>query len=575
MAVTAKFVADFRDFNAGVDDASRKLEQFGGATQHAGESTGLLGGILESATEFAVGLGEAFSVEKIIEFGFGALESASKIDELSRATGVSREALQRMSYVTEAFGVTMEDIGRGIEQFSTRLARGDNSATAAVEKLGFSVKDLIASGPENAFLAFADAVSRVEDPMTKDGIASDALGTRLAKILLPALRDLRTAMNDVPKTAIISDENIDKAKKFDEAMSHAGTVARALAVDGFGLLATMIKGTIPGFKDAQEAQDQLSTSMQGFVGPQQQVLTNADLLKNRLSALRSEALLPLTDAQKTAIVELESYGVSHKEIADLVGTSEGAIKRYNDSLRQQEKDVHAAAAAAKEYDAIIAHMDKETFTLAMEHEKQWRAEQLVKTKLVNEAVLAELDAQVKLNAAYGLTADGALKQSSATETLRQALDALHLKKVEGISQEKEEQVLINAYTDALLEEARAQDEVNQAVSEMPQAVGSADASMRQFTGTLVLGIKDLSQLNAALSDFYDQFSGSNVGTPEVAGFNTPVIAPLGGRRIPGTPGGAGVINNTFNVNGTAQDAARQIMDIITQSMRQTRQFPAS
>src|SRR5207247_186205 len=58
------------------------------------------------------------------------------------------------------------------------------------------------------------------------------------------------------------------------------------------------------------------------------LLTTAQLLQNRLAALRSEAMEPLSATQKAQILELKEWGEGEKEIAFLVGASVAAVHRY-------------------------------------------------------------------------------------------------------------------------------------------------------------------------------------------------------------------------------------------------------
>lgn len=471
----------------------------------------------------------ALSAERVAEFVAASVEAASRIEDLSRATGVSIDSFQRLSYVGKEFGVDAEQMARGVEQLSSKLANGDANAVKAVQMLGFSVDELIAKGPTEAFLEVADATGRVQDPMLKAALATDEFGGRLAKVLLPALGELREKMDAVPKGAILSDQNVVSAHELDVAWTHLKDIWGNVFVDLIVRTGEAFGSQTKEMREAAKAAGEHQTA-------DIQLISSSELLNNRLKALRTEAMMPLSDTQKGAIVELESYGVSQKEIAQLLQTSEISVKRYTDSLSAQEKAVKAAAAAEKEYDDVLAHMDKETFTLAMEHEKQWREERLATMQRVNTAVLAEFDAQVKLNAEWGLNAAGAVQvQSSALDILNQKLAALHATRIEGISQEKQEQVLLDEYTKALYDDAVAQDAVAASTAKVSDASVSAGDKFKSFTNTLVLGVSDLDDVNAALSAFYDQLSAFG-GVGSMGGSNGVGAASGGGPSGPRVPG---------------------------------------
>jgi hypothetical protein len=211
-------------------------------------------------------------------------------------------------------------------------------------------------------------------------------------------------------------------------------------------------------------------------------------------------------------------------------------ERLGDTADEATPKVKKLTAAEKELASIVAEMDKTTFALAMAHEKQWRDEQLSNAKRVNDAVLTELHAREQLNASYGLTVDGTIKVTSAAETYRIALDKLHTEKQEGISQAAQEQLLIDAYTKSLYDEATATDKVTESLKKVPPPTDDAEKSVKAWSETLVLGVKNLDELNAALTDFYDSFAGSNVGTPGVGSYGTPQFMSMGGYRMPGSGG---------------------------------------
>lgn len=80
---------------------------------------------------------------------------------------------------------------------------------------------------------------------------------------------------------------------------------------------------------------------------------HADFLKGKLDALRTEATIPLTEEQKTQIVELEKLHVSLKDIAEATGTNILAVKNYEASYKSAE-------AAQKKFGVTTADLDSAT-----------------------------------------------------------------------------------------------------------------------------------------------------------------------------------------------------------------------
>lgn len=292
----------------------------------------------------------AMSVESVIAFSESTLTATSRFADLSLATGVSVDGIQRLQYVGQEFGIDIDQMSRGVEQFSAKLANGDANATKAVQMLGLSVSDLIASGPTEAFLSFADAAGRVEDPITKAGIAADGFGGKLAKTLLPSLQDLRTAMAKVPQEAIISDANVQAAHDFDVGLAHLGDTVKALTVDIASLAHSTVGSIIPAWAGgtggqvtppAPAPQPIIApvSSHSGGASTDTTKLTNAQLWANMLDALKvKQAALTAVNADE--LTSDAALGVSVKLLADHYGLSEAAVTTLIDAHKKFEAAVN-------------------------------------------------------------------------------------------------------------------------------------------------------------------------------------------------------------------------------------------
>lgn len=332
----------------------------GAATQAATATSGFQKSLDKMGDSFVARITEGIllrdAIREIIRVGEEAFTNAAKFDDLAKATGVSIQAIQQFNLVGQEFGLGADEMARGVEQLSARLAKGDASATKAVEMLGLSVSGLIAMGPQAAFLAVADAAGRVEDPMMRGGIAADLFGGKLAKLLLPVLGELRTKFDEASKSgAIMSDETVKAAHEFEVGWAHAVTTVEANIAEFAVWVAAHARSAFAdslGIKDIKALGDiELPKS-----GSPSEAIDNATLLQNRLIALRTEALEPLTEAQQQNIDSLHKWGVSETEMASLVGSNVVAVKLYIEGQK-------AAAEAAKKLAEVEAAQIAETAKL--------------------------------------------------------------------------------------------------------------------------------------------------------------------------------------------------------------------
>lgn len=317
----------------------------------------------------------AFAVERLFEFAKGAVEAAARLEDLKLATGISTDGLQQLAYVGKEFGVDMEQIAKGVEQLSAKLAGGDKSATAAVELLGLNVRTLLEQGPQEAFVQIADAAGRIDDPMTKSAIAAELFGGRLAKQLLPMLGDVRDRMNEVPKDAIISDANIAKAHEFEVGLDHLETKLKSWTVSVVGVASTyntwlesgtgltgfldMLHGkTVVGTKDLDDHKAATETSADATLH-----LTQTVKDKIEADALAAEKLKAFT----AAMVEVDAVGVGWKGTLNTIsGSVVEAIRYYLEAGVAQDKLATAYGLTAAQVKAVGSALKDETEQLKVQ-----------------------------------------------------------------------------------------------------------------------------------------------------------------------------------------------------------------
>lgn len=372
------------------------------------ETSSLIG----SLGQLAGVLGIAFSAEAIVGFVKETIAATAELHNLSIATGISGDGLQRLSYLGDEAGVNLESLTRGIEQMSAKLAGGDANATTAVALLGLSLDKLLAAGPEESFLQIAEAVGRVDDPMQKAAIASDIWGGRLSKQLLPLLGELRQKMLDVPKEAIISDANIAKAHEFEVGLDHLITNVKSYTASIFGALGSYSKwlesGTgVAGFLDlihgktAQATEDhkQLAPAVEGSAAATIHLTTT---VKDKIAAdkLAEEEAKQMADA----LVELDSAGQSWQETVEGIdGAVVEGIKAYLDAGVSQAALATAYGLTAAQVKAVSTALKDETVTLQLQQKAiddsavrwaQYAATKLAISGTTTQKLNAEIDVWV-------------------------------------------------------------------------------------------------------------------------------------------------------------------------------------
>jgi hypothetical protein len=372
-------------------DLAEKQKEGGG---QLGDFAGALGGLV---TKFLTAEGAIELFKKAFDFTKEAVANAAALEDLSRATGITTDGLQRLSYVGAEFGVDTETMARGVEQLSTKLAHGDKNATEAVEALGLSVKTLIAAGPKEAFLEVAEAAGRLDDPMTKAATAADLFGGKLGKQLVPMLGQLREKMDEVPKDAIISESTIKSAHDFEVELAHLETRMKAFTANTFGVVyagwrslmgddAAVIAAAIDKINakadETAAANKKVGASIGevtagwGKVAPAADAaatggISNADRLALHLKSLTRDALAPLNAEEKKYLDAAMAANETTADSAKWLGASEAAIKRYEDAQK-------AAAEAVKKHTEAVTALEEKIRNTKADEEARNLAEAVAK-----------------------------------------------------------------------------------------------------------------------------------------------------------------------------------------------------
>jgi len=378
-----------------------------------------------------------------------------------------------------------------------------------------------------------------------------------------------------------------------------------------------------------------------------------------MGAMEANAVAPLLDYQKTYLAQLDAMGQLNAQNAARIGVSVTQLEAYKKGLEaakkatddlvhaQEEADkialdqyakrirqleaitqanlkaysfdgqiaqlnllIAAEEATAKAvYDQITSEKDRMKIIEDLATRRTTIANQMMALEqkhagVVNEQVIAELEAQGKLEAAYGRNVDGTVKVETAQTKLQIALDALHQKKQEGISQYNQEQLLMDQFLKdqeaevaAVQQSTAAEDGHTQALKRNKDAVAelhgqftalvtdqTIPAFFGQMTGyasvasTVLAGGRHTAGeaayiaaggiISGPIGGLSTRAAGGPVdaGTPYLVGERGPeLFVPTASGSI--AANGAGVtVHNTFNIVDTEANIARRVADQITRSV---------
>ena len=237
MAVTIPLVTEFQ--NRGIKAAEAAFVNF---RKEVGQAEGTMGkfkagskaifdGIQANAATFAIAGATAFAT--FAAKGVTAFQDlALSADKFSSATGLAVEEASRLIEVTGDIGIEAGTVETAIGKMNQNLGKSPD----LFEELGVQV-EYANDGTVDAnetFLNVVDRLNKIKDPAEKARVATELLGKGwrdMSTLINMGADELRKSLGQVSGAKTISQEEVDKAKKFRDTMDKLGD-----AVSDLGLM---------------------------------------------------------------------------------------------------------------------------------------------------------------------------------------------------------------------------------------------------------------------------------------------------------------------------------------------------
>jgi hypothetical protein len=139
----------------------------------------------ESARKIGAALGSIFSIQKISAAVDQVSASTSRIADAAARIGITAEAVQKLGFAASQGGSSIEAVAVAMGRMSDML--GTEGAADKLAKIGLTLEDIKGLTPDQTFLAMAEAIRGMEDPIKQADAATDVFG-RGALELMPAIK---------------------------------------------------------------------------------------------------------------------------------------------------------------------------------------------------------------------------------------------------------------------------------------------------------------------------------------------------------------------------------------------------
>lgn len=196
-------------------------------------------------------------------------EATEHVGALAERYHASAEAIQVYGSLIGGAGGTADDAAKAMGKLGQAMSAafgGDQDARKAFQAIGIGLDDLRSMSKEQILEHMADAFSKSENAIAKQNIVMKLMGeqgtlfmdtlNQGAEAYADRLAEMRT------DGAIVSDEDVQKAQRFNDAMErleHAGTGIKT----DFGL--ALAERMVPVIENLRDLIDQNRDSINGFI----------------------------------------------------------------------------------------------------------------------------------------------------------------------------------------------------------------------------------------------------------------------------------------------------------------------
>lgn len=234
---TYDMVLEYAKFEDAFTKAQRIADQH--ATQIQRSIQRAVDGVGDGLKDLAGKVVAAFAVDKLVEFGKQAIDTADELGKTAQKVGVTVESLSALQVQAKLSGVGLEQLQSGMEKLARNAADaagGNKESAAAFAALGVAIKD--ANGnlrPMQDLLGdVAKKFSGYADSAQKTADAQRIFGKSGAE-LIPVLNELgdqglaKVTEQAREFGAVISTETAKQAEQFNDNLSKLGFEAKGFA----------------------------------------------------------------------------------------------------------------------------------------------------------------------------------------------------------------------------------------------------------------------------------------------------------------------------------------------------------
>ena len=241
-SLIARLTLDKRQYEAGLDDASKEAQTFGQRLSSGLGTAAKVGGVALAA----VGTAAAAATTALVHQAGEVAAYGDNIDKASQKLGISAQAYQEWDAVLQHSGTSIDSMSVGMKTLATQAAKGSDAFTA----LGISQEKAAGMSREELFGETITALQNVTDENKRAQLAQELFG-RSAMELGPLLNTSAAetqAMKDRVRElgGVMSDDAVKAAAAYQDNLQDMQTAIS-------GVKRSIVQEFIPGLSSLMAA----------------------------------------------------------------------------------------------------------------------------------------------------------------------------------------------------------------------------------------------------------------------------------------------------------------------------------
>lgn len=268
------------DLNRTNSIVARSAKQMEDVYTQAGQRIG------DSLKGIAGQLAAAFTVDRLIEFGKQAIDTADQFNKMSQKVGISVETLSTLNTQAKLSDVSVDSLQTGLGKLAKNAAEaagGGKQQAAAFAAIGISAKDAAyyTQHMDELLAVLSQKFAGYADDGRKTALAQQFLGKSGAE-LIPLLNDLGTKGFAVARAEaqkygqVISTDTARQSEQFNDNLTRL-----QMAASGFAN--AVVREMLPGLVDITSKMDQAASTSDNYASSAKGV---ADVLIGTVELMR-------------------------------------------------------------------------------------------------------------------------------------------------------------------------------------------------------------------------------------------------------------------------------------------------